>query len=129
MLPPPHDKITSNIPVLKKIIDTYKIWHSHYSNFPCLSKFTLNAKIDELFTDLIELILLAGYTEADQKYTFIVRASTKLDLLKFFIQAAWEVRCLDHKKYATLCVPLNEIGKDIGGWQKYTQTKQPIPKW
>ncbi len=125
---PPHGKITSNLPVLQKIVDVYKIWHAHYSSFPRLSKFSLGAKIDALFTDLIELIFLAGYAGADQKYTFVVRAATKLDLLKFFMQTAWEVRCLDHKKYAVLCVPLNDIGKDIGGWQKYLQTKQPPSK-
>lgn len=109
-------------------MDAYKIWHDHYVNFPRLYKFTLGTKIDALFTDLIELILLAGYAASDQKYTFVIKASTKLDLLKFFVQAAWEVRCLDHKKYAALCVPLNEIGRDVGGWQKYLQTKQPASK-
>lgn len=127
MIPPPPDKITSNLPVLQKVIDVYKIWHAHYSNFPRLSKFSLGAKIDSLFTDVIELIFLAGYAGVDQKYTFVIRASTKLDLLKFFMQVAWEVKCLDHRKYAALSVPLNEIGKDIGGWQKYLQTKQPPP--
>ena len=125
---PPPQLVTSNLPVLQKIIDVYEIWHVHYSNFPRLSKFSLGAKIDSLFTDVIELIFLAGYAGADQKYALVVRASTKLDLLKFFMQAAWEVRCLDQKKYAALAVPLNEIGKDIGGWQKFLQTKQPPSK-
>lgn len=72
---------------------------------------------------MIELIFLAGYAGTDQKYTFVARASTKLDLLKFFILIAWEVRSLDQRKYASMVVPLNEIGKDIGSWQKYLQTK------
>jgi hypothetical protein len=113
---------------LQKTVDAYKIWHAHYSNFPRLSKFSLGAKIDGLFTDLIELLLLAGYAGADQKYTFVVRAATKLDLLKFFMQVAWEVKCLDHKKYAIFSSPLNDIGKMIGGWQKQLQIKQPPPK-
>jgi hypothetical protein len=127
MIPPPQS-ITSNLPVLQKAVDAYKIWHVHYSGFPRLSRFSLGTKIDALFTDVIEMILLAGYAGADQKYSFVVRASTKLDILKFFVQIAWEVRCLDHNKYAALSVPLNEMGKDIGGWQKYLQTKQPPSK-
>lgn len=118
----------SNLPVLQKVVDVYKAWHGHYAHFPRLSKFSLGTKIDSLFTDLIELIFLAGYAGADQKYTFVVRAATKLDVLKFFIQAAWETRCLDQKKYAALAISLNEIGKDIGSWQKYLQTKQPPSK-
>jgi len=101
------------------------MWHAHYASFPRLSKFSLGSKIDSLFTDLIELLLLAGYSGSDQKYSFVIRAATKLDLLKFFLQIAWEVRCVDHKKYATLSVPLNEIGKMVGGWQRQLQTKQP----
>jgi hypothetical protein len=112
---------------LQKTIDAYKIWQSVFAIFPRLSKFSLGTKIDSIFTDVIELIFLAGYAGADQKHAFVVRAATKLDLLKFFMQTAWEVKCLDHKKYAALCVPLNDIGKDIGGWQKYLQTKQPRP--
>lgn len=126
MLPPPHG-VTSNAPVLQKTMDAYKIWHAHYSNFPRLSKFTLGAKIDSLFTDLIELLYLAVYAGIEQKSAIVVQASTKLDLLKFFMQATWEVRCLDQKKYASLVMPLNEIGKMIGGWQKSLQTKRPPP--
>jgi len=122
---PPPQLITSNLPVLQKIVDVYKIWHAHYSNFPRLSKFSLGVKIDLLFTDVIELIFLAGYAGVDQKSAFVARASTKLDLLKFFMQAAWEMKCLDHKKYAALSAPLNEIGKDIGNWQNYLHTKHP----
>ena len=126
MIPPPQ-LITSNVAVLQKVVEVYKIWHAHYSNFPRLSKFSLGAKIDSLFTDVIELIYLAGYAGLDQKYTFIVRAATKLDLLKFFMQIAWEIKCLDHRKYAALSIPLNQIGADIGGWQKFLQKKQPAP--
>ena len=113
---------------MRKTVDVYKIWHAHYSNFPRLSKFSLGTKIDSLFTDVIELIFLAGYAGVDQKGTFVARASTKLDMLKFFVQTAWEMKCLDHKKYAAVTGPLNEIGKDIGSWQKYLQTKHPHPK-
>lgn len=109
-------------------MDVYKIWHAHYSNFPRLSKFTLGVKIDSLFTDLIELLYLAAYSSAELKSVLVLKAATKLDLLKFFMQAAWEIRCLDQKKYAALAAPLNEIGKDIGSWQKYLQMKQPSSK-
>jgi hypothetical protein len=116
------------LPVLHKLTEVYKIWQAHFCHFPRLSKFSLGSKIDTLFTDTVELIFLAGYANIDQKYTFVVRAASKLDLLKFFLQIAWETKCLDQKKYIVLTVPLNEIGKDIGGWQKYLQTKQHSAK-
>ena len=108
--------------MLQKTVEAYKLWHTHHKTFPRLSKFSLGEKIDTLFSDLIEFLLLAGYASADQKYSFIVRAATKLDLLKFFMQVAWEIKCLDHKQYAALTVPLNEIGKMIGGWRNHYKT-------
>jgi hypothetical protein len=103
-------------------VEAYKIWHAHHKNFPRLSRFSLGEKIDTLFNDLVEMLLLAGYAGTDQKYSFLVRAATKLDLLKFFLQVAWEIKCLNHKQYAALSLPLNEVGKMIGGWRNHSKT-------
>jgi len=88
------------------------------SHFPRTSKYTLGAKIDAIFTDIIELILFAGYASREQKIVAVQKASTKLDSLKFFLQLAWEMKMLDHKKYAALSAPLVETGKMLGGWRK-----------
>ncbi len=48
----------------------------------------------------------------------LVGARRAVPLLKFFIQIGWEVKVLDHKKFAAISVPLNEIGKMVGGWKK-----------
>lgn len=112
--------------MLHKTVATYKLWHASYAIFPRLSKFTLGSKIDTLFTDLAELLLLAGYASREQKPQLIMRASAKLDTLKFFLQVAWELKCLDHAKYGALSAPLAEIGKMIGGWQRDLKTEKPV---
>lgn len=117
----------SNLPVLQKTIETYKLWHGYYATFPRLSKFTLGGKIDTLFNDLTELLLLAGYANREQKPSIVIKASAKLDVLKFFLQVAWELKCLDHKKYGAICTPLLEVGKMIGGWRRQLENKQPTP--
>lgn len=117
--------MSTNLPVLQKTLEAYKLWHVFHNSFPRLSKFSLGSKIDSLFTDVIENIYLAGYANGENKSGFVVRAATKLDLLKFFLQTAWEVKCLDNKKYMAISTPLSEAGKMIGGWQKQLQTKQP----
>lgn len=118
MLPPPSAFVSSNLSILQKELEAYKLWHAFHNAFPRLSKFSLGSKIDVLFVDVIENTLLAGYANAENKAGFITRISTKLDLLKFFVQVAWEVNCLDHKKYGALSAPLNEVGKMLGGWKK-----------
>ncbi len=107
------------------MLGVYSLWHLYHEKFPRLSKHTLGEKIDGLFTDIIELILAAGFASMEQKLPIVNRAIGKLDLLKAFIQIAWEVKCLDHKQFAALASPLNGIGKDIGGWRKDLQKKAP----
>jgi len=122
-IPPPMER-TSNPPVMQKTVEAYKLWHGALNSFPRLSRYSLGIKIDVIFTELIESILLAGYANHADKQTAIANASAKLDVLKFFLQVAWEMKCLDHKKYAALSSPIHEIGRMIGGWQKAMQIKQ-----
>ncbi|MBI2797682.1 four helix bundle protein [Candidatus Saccharibacteria bacterium] len=110
-----------DLPILQKCTDAYKLWHSFLGDLPRLSRFTLGVKIDSLFTDTIELILLAGYASKPQKAALVAQASTKLDALKFFVQVAWELKVLDNKKYLRVSEPLTEVGKMLGGWRKQLQ--------
>lgn len=87
-------------------------------NFPKGSRYTLGGKIDSLFLEVIENIVKAGYSDRAEKLVSLKRSSVKLDLLKFFLQIAWEIKSLDNKKYIKLSEKLNEIGKMLGGWMK-----------
>jgi len=90
-----------------------------------LSRYTLGAKIDSLYCDTLELILLAGYSPRQQKAVIVDRASSKLDSLKFFLQVAWEARALDTRHYSLLAAPLVEVGKMLGGWRKQLRNDNP----
>lgn len=94
----------------------YKLWHDFFPDFPKDSRQTLGQKIDGLFLEVIENIIKAGYSDKAEKEIFLKRASVKLDLLKFFLQVAWEIKALDNKKYINLSEKLNEVGKMLGGW-------------
>ena len=59
-----------------------------------------------------------GTAEVTANAVIIKKASLKLDLLKFFIQIAWELKAIDNKKFAELSSPLIEIGRMLGGWQR-----------
>lgn len=82
-------------------------------------------KIDGLFLETVELILLAGYSPKVQKLAVVAKAGTKLDALKFFLQIAWELKALDNKKYIRLSGPLDEIGRMLGGWRKQLTSETP----
>jgi hypothetical protein len=89
-------------------------------HLPRLTRYTLGEKINNLFIELSELILTAGYTSKEHKHLAVQRASIRLDTLKFFLQIAWELKALDNKKFASMSLPLVEVGKMLGGWRKQT---------
>ena len=104
--------------LIQKLVSIYKLWHEILPNFSKDSRYTLGQKIDSLFLEVTENIIKAGYSDKVEKQIFLKRASVKLDLLKFFLQIAWEIKSLDNKKYINLSEKLNEVGKMLGGWIK-----------
>jgi len=109
------------LPVMQKMIAIYKQWHSFLPNFPKTARYTLGLKIDILFTDITELIFIASYQPKESKAGYIEKAITKLDLLKFFLQIAWEIKALDNKRYINLSEQLHEVGRMLGGWARQTK--------
>lgn len=68
---------------------------------------------------------MASYLSREKKLPVVRHAAAKLDLLKFFLQVAWEIKTLDNKKYITLSERLDEIGKMLGGWLKQLSKENP----
>lgn len=46
-----------------------------------------------------------------------------MDILKFFVQLAWESKIIPNDKYITLSAKLEEVGKMLGGWKKGLESK------
>lgn len=57
-------------------------------------------------------------------------AIRKLDTLKILLLILWETKSLDTKKYAALSIPLEEIGRMLGGWngQLVKQNSTPLAR-
>jgi hypothetical protein len=63
-----------------------------------------------------------------EKLSLVGQAIGKSDLLKFFLQIAWEQKILDQKTYAALNLNLDEVGRMLGGWKKSLSEKTPTSK-
>jgi len=120
--------MNSDLPVLQKVNDAYKVWHELLPGVPRLTRYSLGEKINWLFIELIELILMAAYSSRDQKSEIIQKASIKLDMLKYFLQIAWELKAMDNKQLGRISPPLVEVGKMLGGWKKQVVTETPPNK-
>jgi len=88
---------------------------------PKAARYSLGLKIDSLFLETIECILISVNSNGNIKLSCLCKASSKLDLLKFFLQMAWEVKAISNNKFLLLSENLVEIGKMLGGWLRRTQ--------
>lgn len=122
----PPQQLGDDLPILTKLNETYKLWHEFLLHLPRLTRYTLGMRVDNLFTDSLELLLLAGYASRPDKLTILYKLSAKLDALKFFLRVLWEIKALDHKKYMAVSAVLGEVGKMAGGWMTMLK-KQTLP--
>lgn len=90
-----------------------------------MTRYSLGEKINLLFIELIELTLVATYSNKDHKAEIVHKASIKLDMLKYFLQISWELKTIDNKKFVSLSIPLSEAGKMLGGWKKQLVKETP----
>lgn len=120
-----HTHTQQVLPIIQRFVAVYKLWNELRNNIAKQSRFTLGAKLENLFLDTMELLFIASYLGKEQKLPVLQKANSKLDLLKFFLQIAWEVKVLDTKKYIELSGALDEIGRMLGGWRKGLESKTP----
>ena len=85
-------------------------------HIPKDARYTLGGKIDSSLIETIEAIFVASFLAREKKLPYVERAAMKLDLAKFFLQIAWEIKALDNKKYVLISEQLSEIGRMLGGW-------------
>ncbi len=69
----------------------------------------------------------ASFVKKLDKSVYLKTAIRKLDTLKIFLNILWETRSIDNKKYELLSIPLEEVGRMLGGWlgqvEKQTETE------
>ena len=94
------------------------MWQEYRNDFPKSLRYTLGEKIDATFIQTLEYLFVASYQSKNEKLPTILFAIRKIDLLKFFLRIAWELRALDNKKYALLSEKTDELGRMVGGWRK-----------
>lgn len=88
-------------------------------------RYSLGTKIDRSLIEIAELLFLASYLSKEQKLPYLRKATTRLDLAKFFLHILWDVKALDNKKYVILSEQFEMIGKMLGGWTKGIESKPP----
>ena len=107
--------------------EVYQAWVSIHKDFPRVERLGIGARIESLFLDVLELTFASAYLSTEQKIPVLGRAIAKTDLLKFFLQLAWEGRLIHSERYIPLAGQLEEIGRMLGGWRRGSISKTPAP--
>ncbi len=129
-LPPPR----TLLPLLQKVKSVYVLWYGYYQILPKPHRYSLGHRIDSLFIETIEAISSASFLQKGEKQPYVRLAIKKLDTLRILLMVLWETRSLENQRYAALSIPLDEIGKMLGGWNgqlmkslDYARDKQNSP--
>ena len=104
------------MPVLERIKHAYSIWYGFYHKIPKTHRHTLGVKIDAELVTIIETIAYAVYLPRNEKISWVQLAIRKLESVKILLLILWENKSLETKQYVTLSLPLDDVGKMLGGW-------------
>jgi hypothetical protein len=89
---------------------------AHIGRFPRQYRFTLGERIERRLYDLLETLVQARYTR--DRHGLLQRANLGLEVLRFQVRLAYDLRCLRTTSYLHAVERLHEIGCMVGGWAK-----------
>jgi len=80
-------------------------------------RYTLGARIENKFLDLLDLAYLAYFSKKENKVEKISECILLLDTLKFVVSVAWEGKLISCKQCGDIALKLEEIGRMLFGWK------------
>lgn len=118
-----------NLPqVIIKEKESYTFWQKLHRDFPRVERLGIGQKIENLFLSVLEMTFSSAYLPSEPKIISLGKTMSRLDVLKFFIQIAWENKLISTEQHIELSQKLEEIGRQLGGWKKGLETKLPPKK-
>lgn len=123
-----HPRVTPpqrSLPIVERLTSVYKLWHEWLPHVPKIPRYNIGNRIDQSFLETIEAIFSVLNSSTEEKLTRLRQTSTKLELVKFLLQIAWEIKALDDKKYVALLEQLQEVGRQLGGWLRKLEKETP----
>jgi len=109
---------------LKIISDFYDfmLWTiRHTEKFPRHHRYSLGIAIENRLQTILSMLLRARFSK--DRNTWLFDANIELDVLRFQIRLAKDVKVLPVKSHGFAAKSLDSIGSQIGGWIKSKSAK------
>ena len=104
------------LPVIAKTYELVKWSCQHTSKFPRAHRFVLGERIERRLYDLLETLIEARYTK--DRHGLLRAANRGLEVLRYQLRLAHDLRCLRTNSYGFGVQALHEIGRMVGGWMQ-----------
>jgi len=72
--------------------------------------------------ELPENIIEAQYSQ--KKHHFLRKTNIILEKLRLMVRLSKDLQCITINEYEYLAKEINEIGKMVGGWEKYSKSRE-----
>jgi len=86
------------------------------ANFPKDQRFLLADRIERVLLDILEMLIEAVYSK--EKRGILIRVNLKLDVLRFMMRIAKDMKYVNVNSYDFFCQQAIEVGRMAGGWLK-----------
>lgn len=104
-----------------KLFAIYEITHSLIFKFPKHERYSLGEKMEHSILEAMEIFISASQSSKYEKEKMLLKANSKVELLKILFRIALNCRMMDGKEYLEMEHMLQEAGKMTQGWIKYAR--------
>lgn len=113
--------------MLERLKTAYALWCGYYQTLPKIHRYSLGERSDAIFVEIIEAIAYATFLGQKEKQPYVRLAIRKLSALTVLLMVLWETKSLETKHYIALSIPLDEVGKMLGGWNGQLTRQNSTP--
>ena len=111
------------IPLLPKLYDAI-VWYSRkLAKYPKTFKYNIGERIMNSFLATLEFVIETQYA-SEKKSAYLRKANIELEKLRFLIRLSKDLQCISLDEYEHVSGLLVEMGKMIGGWEKYSRQSE-----
>jgi hypothetical protein len=107
------------LPIIRAFYD-FILWLSpKIARFPRDQRFVLGERMERHLYQILENLIRAKYTRA--RGGLLEEVNLDLEILRFQIRLAKDLRCLPLKSHGLAAQQLTDIRRQVGGWQRQSR--------
>ncbi|OIO95182.1 MAG: hypothetical protein AUJ92_08420 [Armatimonadetes bacterium CG2_30_59_28] len=115
---------SDEVSVVAKTYD-FVLWLlPHLVKFPRDHRFTLGNRLEDGVLEILDQLVEATYTR--EKHPLLRRANVRLERLRYLIRLSKDLKLLSLGQYEFAARAMENIGAEIGGWEKQQGGKQCV---